>query len=101
MLRVVVEDLVASASAVSGHGEDLAAAYGAADACLDAVRPGWQGRSGVALAALGERWSELGMAVVVRLSGIAEGLFSSARSFHLHDQDGSDALSGRVVRENN
>lgn len=93
MLRVVVEDLLASGVAVTGSGEDLAAAWAASEAGLHAARPGWQGRSGMAVAALGERWAEHSRAAVVGLGDLAEGLFAAARAFRLNEQGGAEELS--------
>ena len=91
-LRVGIEDLVASGTAVTGHGEDLALACAATDADLHAARPGCQGCSGIALTALVDQWSELGRAVVVRLSDVAEALIAGAQAFRFHEQGGSEDL---------
>ena len=91
-LRVVIEDLAASAIAVTGHGEDLAAAHSAADARVADAQSGWQGRSAEALGALASRWAEDGRALVARLSDHAQGLLAGSRQFVQQDQDSADAL---------
>lgn len=91
-LRVVVENLVASAVAVSGHGEDLAAAWVAADGRVDAAQSGWQGRSAAALAGLAERWAAEGRSVVTRMGEHAVRLHVSAREFWAQDQGGAEEL---------
>lgn len=91
-LRVVIEDLAASAIAVTGHGEDLACACAAADGRLEAAQPGWQGRSAVALAALASRWTDEGRSLVVGLGGHAERLSVCAREFWSQDQQGAGEL---------
>jgi uncharacterized protein YukE len=91
-LRVVIEDLVASAIAVTGHGEDLAAAHSAADGRVVDAQSGWQGRSAEALGALSVRWAEDGRALVARLSDHAQGLLAGSLQFVQQDQDSADAL---------
>ncbi len=91
-LRVVIEDLAASAIAVTGHGEDLAAAHAAADGLLADAQSGWQGRSAVALAALASRWVDEGRSLVVRMGEHAERLNGCARQFWAQDQGGAGAL---------
>lgn len=91
-LRVIVEDLVASAVAVTGHGEDLAAAFGGADGRVEAAQSGWQGRSAVALAGLAERWASEGRSVVARMADHAVRLHVSAGEFWAQDQGGAAAV---------
>jgi uncharacterized protein YukE len=90
--RVVIEDLVASAIAITGHGEDLAVACAAVDGHLEGAQSGWQGRSVVALAALAARWAQDSQAVLLRMSDHAQGLLAGAGQFLQQDQDSSDAL---------
>ncbi len=91
-LRVVIEDLVASAVAVTGHGEDLAAAHAAADGRLEAAQSGWQGRSAAALGAVTARWAEDGRQLLARLGEHADRLCVCAREFGQQDAGGADAL---------
>jgi uncharacterized protein YukE len=91
-LRVVIEDLVGSAVAVNGHGEDLAAAYAAADGRLEAAQSGWQGRSAAALGVVTARWAEDGRQLVTRLGEHADQLCGCAREFGQQDAGGADAL---------
>ncbi len=91
-LRVVVEDLVASAVAVTGHGEDLAAVLVAADGRIEAAQSGWQGRSAVALGAVAARWASDGHDVMTRMGEHASRLQVSAREFWAQDQGGAGAL---------
>lgn len=91
-LRVVIEDLVASACAVTGHGEDLAAAHAAVDGRLDAAQAGWQGRSALALTGMAARWAEEARAVVARMADHADRVQECARQFWAQDQGGADGL---------
>ncbi len=91
--RVIIEDLVASALAVTGHGEDLASAHSAADGRLEDAQSGWQGRSAVALTALAARWAAESLSWAAQMGGHADRLQDCARQFWAQDQGGSDALS--------
>lgn len=92
-LRVVIEDLVASAIAVTGHGEDLASAGAVADSLVESAQSGWQGCSAVALAVLAARWAEDSQALTQRMSDHAQGLLAGSRQFLHHDEGSSDALN--------
>jgi uncharacterized protein YukE len=90
--RVIIEDLAASALAITTHGEDLAAAHSAADGRLEDAQSGWQGRSAVALTALAARWASEGRSVVAQMGEYADRLQDCARQYWAQDQGGSDAL---------
>lgn len=91
-LRVVIEDLVASAIAVTGLGEDLASASASSDARVEGAQSGWQGRSAAALTVLAARWAQDSQALVSRMSDHAQGLLTGSRQLVQQDQDSSDAL---------
>lgn len=91
-LRVSIEDLAASGTAVTGHGEDLAVAHCAADARIDAARAGWQGQSAAALTAKAAQWTSVSTALLARLSDHAQALHTSAAEFWEHEQRSAQAL---------
>ena len=91
-LRVNIEDLVVSAAAVSGHGEDLAVAHAVADGRIDAAAPGWQGRSAAALAATAAQWSQDSRTLLARLSDHAQSLHTTAAEFYAHEQRSAAAF---------
>ena len=91
-LRVNIEDLAASAVAVTGMAEDVAVGHTAADGRIDAAQSGWQGQSAATLAAKAEQWSQDGRDVVARLSDHAQSLHTSASEFWAHEQRSAQAL---------
>lgn len=91
-LRVSIDDLAASAVAITGHGEDLAVAHCAAEARIDAAQVGWQGQSAAALAAKAAQWAQDSAALLARLSGHAQALHASAAGFWGHEQRSAQAL---------
>ena len=97
-LRVTIEDLAASGTAVTGHGEDLAVAHCASDARIDAAQPGWQGESAAALAAKVATWSQNSAALLARMRDHAHGLHTSAAQFWDHEQRSAQALDSPALR---
>ena len=88
-----LEDLVASAVAVTGHGEDLATRHQAADSRIDAAAPGWTGRSAAALHARAARWAEVSTALVTRIGEHAQDLHTCAVVYRCTEEDRASLLS--------
>lgn len=91
-LVVDLGDLVASGVAVSGVGEDVAAAHQTADGRIESALPGWRGASAVAMAALAGEWASSTHALLVRLSDHAAALHASAAAFDRHEQQAASTL---------
>lgn len=91
-LRVNIESLAASGTAVAGHGENVAMKHAAAASRIDAAQIGWQGMSALAMTALSEQWLASTSAVLARLSDHAQGLHTSAQGFAEMEQRHSQAL---------
>ena len=103
-LDVSVADLAASAIAVSACGEELAAAFAAADRRCAAAQaggqaggqpggqPGGQGLSAVALSAAAQRWAAEGAALLERLRKHAADLHTATQSFWQAEQQAAAAL---------
>jgi len=81
-LRVNIESLAVSGTAVASHGEDVAMKHAAAASRIDAAQAGWQGASALAMTALSEEWLASTSAVLTRLSDHAQGLQSRGRPRH-------------------
>ena len=91
-LRVNIEDLAASAVAVTGLAEDVASRHSAADDRIDAAQSGWQGQSAATLADRAQQWLQDGRDGVARLSDHAQALHTSASEFWAHEQRSAQAL---------
>jgi uncharacterized protein YukE len=91
-LRVNLEDLLVAGVAVSGHGEDLAAAHAAADGRIDAARSGWQGVSAAALGERAQGWAAATDSLLARLGDHAHGLNACAHEFWLTEQHNAGEL---------
>ena len=99
-LDVSVADLAASAIAVSACGEELAAAFAAADRRCAAAQaggqaggqPGGQGLSAVALSVAAQRWAAEGAALLERLRQHAADLHTATQSFWQAEQQAAAAL---------
>lgn len=91
-LRVTIADVAASGTAVTGHGEDVAAKHASATARIDAAQQGWQGASAAALTALTEHWTATTSALLTQLSDHAQALHASANGFAEMEQRHSQAL---------
>ncbi|WP_167104981.1 WXG100 family type VII secretion target [Mycobacterium sp. DL592] len=91
-LRVNIEQLAASGTAVTGHGEDVATTHAAAASRIDAAQAGWQGASAAAMALLSEQWVATTTALVTRLGDHAQALHASANGFADMEQRNSQAL---------
>ncbi|WP_328352738.1 WXG100 family type VII secretion target [Mycobacterium sp. NBC_00419] len=91
-LRVNIEQLAASGTAVTGHGEDVATKHAAAASRIDAAQAGWQGASAAAMELLAAQWVGTTSALVTRLSDHAQGLHTSAQGFAEMEQRNSQAL---------
>lgn len=91
-LRVDIESLAASGTAVAGHGEDVAMKHAAAANRIDAAQAGWQGASALAMTALSQQWLASTSAVLTRLSDHAQGLHASAQGFADMEQCHSQML---------
>lgn len=76
-----VEQLVAAAVHVSGHGEDLAARHLAADNRIESAAPGWAGRSAAALRHRASCWAATSNAILTRVGGHATDLHTGALRF--------------------
>lgn len=77
-LEVSVADLIASAVAVTGIGEELAVDLSGVDGRVESAVPGWQGLSAAALSVAAPRWSASGAAVLSRLAAHARDLHRGA-----------------------
>lgn len=91
-LRVNIEQLAASGTAVNNHGEDVATKHAAAASRIDAAQAGWQGASAAAMALLSDQWVATTSALVTRLSDHAQGLHASAQGFTEMEQRNAQAL---------
>jgi WXG100 family type VII secretion target len=91
-LRVNIEDLVTSGTAVTGHGEDVAMKHSAADGRIESAQSGWQGQSATAMAAKSAAWMETTSVLLTRMSDHAQGLHASARGFSDMEARNSQAL---------
>lgn len=77
-LNINIVDMIASANATTGHGEDLATCHTTADNRLCAAANGWAGRSAAALANRADIWNTRSTALVTRIAGHAAHLHSGA-----------------------
>lgn len=93
MLRVDLEQLVAAAVRVAGHGDDLAARHLAADNRLESAAGGWAGRSAHALANRAEAWRTQSNQLVTRVGEHATGLHDSALGFSAMEKHHAAALN--------
>lgn len=91
-LRVNIESLAVSGTAVVGHGEDVAMKHAAAASRIDAAQAGWQGASALAMTALSQQWMASTSSVLTRLSDHAQGLQASAVGFAEMEQRHSQLL---------
>lgn len=80
-LRVDLEELVTSATTVTGHGEDLARRQLAADNQISTAQAGWTGRSAAALANRASAWASSSAALVTRIGDHANELHACAQTF--------------------
>lgn len=80
-LRVNVDDLTASGTLVSGHGETMATEHAAADGRIAGAQSGWQGVSAAALTAKSAAWSATTGALLTRMSDHAQGLHTGAQAY--------------------
>ncbi|TGD90458.1 hypothetical protein BayCH28_00890 [Mycolicibacterium sp. CH28] len=92
-LQVKIGEVVASATAVIGHGEDVATTHAAAASRIDAALTGWHGDSSLAMSALSEQWVRTTAALLSRLSDHAQGLHASAEGFAEMERRHSEALA--------
>ena len=92
-LQVDIGEVAASATAVIGHGEDVATAHAAAASRIDAALAGWHGASALAMSALSEHWLMTTGALLSRLSDHAQGLHASAEGFAEMELRHSEALA--------
>ncbi len=76
-----LEDLLASAVTVTGHGDDLAARHLAADGRIDVAAPGWAGRSAAALDDRAARWAATSNALLTRIGEHALDLHTCAQVY--------------------
>ena len=91
-LEVCVADLTASAVAVTGIGEELAAALSGVDRRLESACVGWQGLSAASLSVVVQQWGASGASLVSRLASHAQDLHGCAASFWDSEQSGASAL---------
>lgn len=91
-LQVTIADVAASGTAVTGHGEDLAAKHASTTARIDAAQAGWQGSSATVIEALTERWTATTSALLTQLSDHAQALHASANGFAEMEQRHTYAL---------
>ncbi|WP_194163432.1 WXG100 family type VII secretion target [Mycolicibacterium sp. P1-5] len=99
-LQVNIGDVVASAAAVIGHGEDVATTHAAVASRIDAALTGWRGASALAMSALSEQWLTTTTALCTRLSAHAQGLHASAEGFAEMEQRHSEALAAPAEAAN-
>ena len=99
-LRVNIEQLASSGTAVNNHGEDVATKHAAAATRIDAAQAGWQGASAAAMALLSEQWESKTSALVTRLSDHAQALHASANGFAEMEQRNSQALQQPAQKAN-
>ncbi|WP_197380792.1 WXG100 family type VII secretion target [Mycolicibacterium mengxianglii] len=92
VLKVNVEDLVASGVTVTGHGEDVAMKHNAADTRIETAQGGWQGRSAASMTLRLAAWSTTTTALLTRLSDHAQGLHSCAQEFCAMEERHAEAL---------
>jgi uncharacterized protein YukE len=91
-MRFDIEQLLAAAVQVGGHGEELAARHLTADNRLEAATPGWAGRSAAALGGRAELWRGQSSRLVSRFGAHATDLHSTALGFAAMEQRNSAAL---------
>ena len=92
VLKVNVEDLVASGVAVTGHGEDLAMKHGTADTRIESTQAGWQGRSAASMTLRLAAWSTTTTALLNQLSDHAQGLHTCAQEFCAMEERHAEVL---------
>ncbi|MGB3482946.1 MAG: WXG100 family type VII secretion target [Mycobacterium sp.] len=80
-IRVNIEDLVSSGTAVTGHGEDVAMKHTSADSRIESAQLGWQGRSAGSMATRLAAWSTTTAALLTQMSDHAQNLHSCAQEF--------------------
>jgi uncharacterized protein YukE len=80
-LEVSVADLVASAVAVTGIGEELASSLAGVEGRCESACAGWQGLSGSTLRVVVQQWGGSSASLLARLSSHAEDLHGYAASF--------------------
>lgn len=99
-LRVNIESLAVSSTAVTGHGEDVAMKHAAAAGRIDSAQIGWQGASALAMTALSGQWSATTASLLTRLSDHAQGLHTGAQGFAEMEQRRSQALEAPAQAAN-
>ncbi|MGH3634244.1 WXG100 family type VII secretion target [Mycobacterium sp.] len=91
--QVNLEQLLASAAHVAGHGEDLATRHLAADNRIESATPGWTGRSAEALANRASLWTMKSTSLVTRVGEHAGDLHVCMQQFATMEKDNAQALS--------
>ncbi|MCI4673520.1 hypothetical protein [Candidatus Mycolicibacterium alkanivorans] len=86
-----LEDLVASATAVACHGDDLAARHLAADGRTDSAASGWTGRSAAALNDRAARWAATSTALLARIGEHAVDLHTCAHVYSVTEAQRAQA----------
>ncbi|WP_431240432.1 WXG100 family type VII secretion target [Mycolicibacterium aichiense] len=87
-----IDDVVSSAVAVTGEGEDLAAAHQGSDARMAAASTGWRGASAAALSAKMDTWATTSTVLLGRMSDHAQGLHGAAQGFSSNEDQSAGAL---------
>jgi WXG100 family type VII secretion target len=91
-LSADVDALTQSATAVTGHGDDLHATHTAASAQLSAAESGWIGSSAQALANRVAKWNGRTTELVATIGDHAQDMHTSATEFAANEQDSSQKL---------
>jgi uncharacterized protein YukE len=92
VLRVQIDDVVSSAVAVTGEGEDLASAHQGSDARMSAASSGWRGSSAAALGEKMDTWAATSTVLLGRMSDHAQGLHGAAQGFSDNEEQSAEAL---------
>lgn len=91
-MDVCVEDLLASVVALTGIGEDLAAAQAVVQRRVEDASPGWQGLSAAGLSAALSGWAEDTAALLQRIGEHAAALDLAARTVRAMETEHAAAL---------
>jgi uncharacterized protein YukE len=92
VLKVNIEDLVASGVTVTGHGEDVAMKHCTADTRVETAQAGWQGQSAASMTLRLAAWSATTTALLTQLSDHAQGLHTCAQEFCAMEERHAEAL---------
>lgn len=99
-VRVVPEDLMASASTVDAHADSMRSVHAAADGRIETAQKGVPGGAAAALGAAVTKWQADSSALFGRMAGHAEALRDAARVYAQvdgHNAAAIDAAGGGSV----